>query len=158
VSLQWWIWHLKRLEWSPTFSSSISHSHASCISCILFSGKFLRLLVYVFASRISFLYSVCPMTARVTFLKPLSWRLSVIAHLLPLSVCSLYSSHIGSLKTCSKFQDDGASDGFFGSSREFVGFLQRVTMVCVFGLHLLSHSGWSHRKKKSWEDSKMAAR
>jgi hypothetical protein len=44
-----------------------------------------------------------------------------------------------------------ASDGFSGSvsSKESGGFLQRVTMVWVSSLHLLSHSRWSLRKKKS---------
>jgi hypothetical protein len=42
---------------------------------------------------------------------------------------------------------DGASNGFFGS-REFGGFLERVTMICVSSLHLFRHSGWSLRKKK----------
>jgi hypothetical protein len=35
------------------------------------------------------------------------------------------------------------------SSREFGGFLQRVTMVWVSSLHLFSHSGWSLRKMNS---------
>jgi hypothetical protein len=30
------------------------------------------------------------------------------------------------------------------------GFLQRVTMVLVSSLHLLSHCGWSLGKKNSW--------
>jgi hypothetical protein len=41
---------------------------------------------------------------------------------------------------------DGALDGFFGS-KEFGGFLQRVTMGWVSSLHLFSHSGWSLKKK-----------